>query len=77
MTVPRKIPIHIQEKNTSPPIQETQALNAVATNQKLNISLSWWAQLEKSKLRHLTHTEKQTETGKYDERHYEKTAQKH
>ena len=23
MTVPRKIPVHIQERNTSPPIQET------------------------------------------------------
>ena len=27
-----------------------KALNAVATNQNLNISLRWWAQLEKSKL---------------------------
>ena len=27
-----------------------KALNAVATNQNLNIYLRWWAQLEKSKL---------------------------
>lgn len=27
-----------------------KALQAVATNQNLNISLRWWAQLEKSKL---------------------------
>ena len=27
-----------------------KALNAVSTNQNLNVSLRWWAQLEKSKL---------------------------